>query len=101
MRMRTERQDVGRFLDRWKRIAAEHLDRRASQKIREVELNDLSEAGKVYHDEDGFVSVATQERQHFWIVGEKEMECAARERFEIFPHPDDTTHPPEQRRQIL
>src|SRR5205085_9237200 len=84
-----------------KRIATEHFDRHAAGKVCQVELHRLREAGEIYHDENRFIFVATQERQHFWIIGEKEMKRAAREGFEIFPHRDYAAHPPEERGQIL
>src|SRR5437764_12183850 len=101
MRMRSKRQDVIRFFDRWKTIPTEHLHRHAAGKLREIELNHLRETGKIYDNEDRLVFVATKEGEHLGIIRKKKFESAAGESFEIFPHRDDAAHPPKQRRQIL
>ena len=61
----------------------------------------MGEAGKVYHNEDGFVFVAAKKRKHLGVVRKKKFESATGKGFKIFPRRDDAAHPPEQGRQIL
>src|SRR5262249_40565462 len=101
MGMGTEGQDVSRFPDRRKRISAEDFDWNRSGEGSEIELDRLREAGKIYHHENGFVSVTAKKCEDLGVVGKKKFERAAREGFEIFSRGNNAAHPPEQRRQIL
>ena len=77
MRMRTERQHVGGFRDPRKRIAAEHFNRDAAGKVRQIELNRLRETGKIYNDKNGFIFVASNKGEYFGVIRKKKFESAA------------------------
>src|ERR1700737_1285058 len=83
MRVRTERDEVGRFFDRRKRIATENFDWNATSERRQIELNRLGETRKVHDHDNGFVFEAAKEREHLGVVGVKKFECAAGKRLEI------------------
>ena len=94
--MGTERDDIARFSDRPKQIAAKNFHRNAPGKAREIQLCRLRKARKIYHHHDRLVFPPAEKRQHFRIVWVKKFKGAARERLEIFSHGDDPAHPPQQ-----
>ena len=70
VRMRTERDDVRRFLDARKIILAENFHERAAAEAREIQLRRLRETRQIHHDEDRLILVPPKEREHFVVFGE-------------------------------
>src|ERR1700720_4367611 len=101
MRMRSEREHVGGSFYRRKPVTTEDFNGHTSGKLRQIELNHLRKARKIYHDEDGFVFVAAEKGENFGVVRKKKLESAAGKGAEIFSRCDDAAHPPEKRGQIF
>ena len=66
--VRSECDDVTRFPDRPKQIAAENFHRYTARKTGEVELGRLRETRKIYHHYNDLIFPTAKERQHFRIV---------------------------------
>src|SRR5688572_2232755 len=95
-RVRRERERVGLLADRWTGCLAEQFYGPASTESRQIELDMLEEAGKVGNNQDGFVVITTDERQHLAILGGEELHAALPERRRAFAQGDELLHPMEQ-----
>jgi hypothetical protein len=99
--MRAERDDVGRFLDRWKIILAEDFHERAAGESGQIDLGRLREAREVHHDQNGLVFMPPEKREDLVVFREEKFERTTREGAEILPHGNDAARPPKQRGKIL
>jgi hypothetical protein len=77
MAVRANRQNIRRFPDWWKKIAAENFHRHAPGKGREIDHDRLRKARKIGDHENGLGLVTPEEDEHLRIVRVEKLKRAA------------------------
>src|SRR5206468_3190574 len=99
--MRPERDDVARFFNRAKQIAAENLHRDRAGETRQIEFHRLREPREIRYHKNCLVLMPAEKGENFRVIRVKKFKRAAGKRLEVFAHRNDTAHPPEQRGEIF
>ncbi len=92
-----ESQKIRQLADRWKRRAAQELDRHGALVIREVDFDRLRRARQVHDAQDGVVAVLAQIHQYFAVARTDELQGAAAKGLRGLAHLEHALHPIQQR----
>src|SRR5262245_45991067 len=93
-RMWTKREQIGELADARESRLPKQLDRHSAFVGAQIKLNALNESRKISDDQDCFVLVLAEERQHLGVFGREQFECPAAECGVFLPQRDDPLHPP-------